>query len=80
MDKQRFLICYDYGMGGLWAFIYARSSEEILEKYPELFIAKERSQWMDEKQAANIESLESHDIDGKPFGVLRVVIEERSHK
>lgn len=79
-DKQRFLVWYDYGMGGLWAFIYARSPEEILGKYPELFIAKARPQWMDEKQMADFESLENHDIDGEPFGVLRVVIEERSHE
>ncbi|MNR52835.1 hypothetical protein D3C85_1727490 [compost metagenome] len=79
MDKQRFLVCYDYGMGGLWAFIYARSSEEILGKYPELFIATEQPGWMDENKMADIESRESHDIDGEPFGVLRVVIEERGH-
>lgn len=79
MVKQRFLVCYDYGMGGLWAFIYARFSEEVLEKYPELFIAYEKPRWLDEKQAVNIELLESHDIDGEPFGVLRVIIEERAH-
>lgn len=28
---------------------------------------------------AGIESMDSHDIDGEPFGVLRVVTEERSH-
>ncbi|WP_407709779.1 hypothetical protein ACJJV6_01655 [Arthrobacter nitrophenolicus] len=78
MDKQRFLICYDYGVGGLWAFIYARSSEEILGKYPELYVASSgRDGWMGTKWPGSNQW--SHDIEGEPFGVLRVVTEERSH-
>lgn len=35
---KRFLVCYDYGMGGLWAPIIASSAEEILAGYPELTV------------------------------------------
>lgn len=34
--KQRFLVHHDYGMGGLWWWIDARSAREILERYAEV--------------------------------------------
>ena len=39
-EKQMFLAAYDYGMGGLWLVLMARSEAEILEKYPELSIPR----------------------------------------
>jgi hypothetical protein len=39
MVKKPHLVCYDYGMGGVWAIMRAHSKDEILLKYPELTIA-----------------------------------------
>ncbi len=29
--KQRYLVCYDYGQGGVWAYIAATSPEKITD-------------------------------------------------
>ena len=36
-DKRPFLVAYDYGMGGLWGVIDARSEGEIHAKFPESY-------------------------------------------
>ena len=59
--KQRFLTVYDYGMGGCWQFIYARSKAEILEKFPDLEIVDSVPKQMDDDQLAK---MRVYDIDG----------------
>lgn len=34
--KQRFLIVHDYGMGGVWWWVHARSAREVLETFAEV--------------------------------------------
>ncbi|WP_067713524.1 hypothetical protein [Nocardia yamanashiensis] len=34
--KERFLVCHDYGMGGLWWWMQARSAREIAETFAEV--------------------------------------------
>jgi len=36
MSKQRFLVLHDYGMGGLWWWIHARSAREVLETFADV--------------------------------------------
>jgi hypothetical protein len=36
MTKKRFLAVYDYGSGGIWVSIFARSVEEIERKFRDL--------------------------------------------
>ena len=36
MSKQRYLVLHDYGMGGLWWWIHARSPREVLETFAEV--------------------------------------------
>jgi hypothetical protein len=36
--KRRFLVNYDYGMGGAWAFVLAEAEEEIVRRFPELTV------------------------------------------
>jgi hypothetical protein len=38
VSKQRYLVLYDYGMGGLWWWIHARSTREVLETFAEVEI------------------------------------------
>jgi hypothetical protein len=75
--KHPFLICYDYGTGGLWGIMLARSEAEILKQYPELLIVHERPKWMDDSLFERIMDTETHDIDGAPWGLLNAVIGDR---
>ncbi|MBO0806843.1 MAG: hypothetical protein J2P32_00875 [Actinobacteria bacterium] len=75
--KQLFLVAYDYGSGGLWGVILARSEDEIRREYPELTIVHERPRWMSEDEYARICDEEMHDIDGAPWGILNVVLADR---
>jgi hypothetical protein len=34
--KQRYLVCHDYGMGGLWWWVWARSAAEIVQTCAEV--------------------------------------------
>jgi hypothetical protein len=38
VSKQRFLVLHDYGMGGLWWWVHARSAREVLETFAEVEI------------------------------------------
>jgi len=79
-EKQRFMICYDYGMDGLWGILLARSEDEIHQTYPELAIVKEQPAWMDDADLARINAEEPEDIDEPPrtAGILRAVVADRS--
>lgn len=80
VTKHPFLVCYDYGQGGLWAFVDARSEGEIHELYPELTIIHQRPQWMSDDEFDRISTTEHHDIDGQPFGVLNVLLADRNRE
>ena len=71
MVKSRYLVCDDYGMGGVWAFITARSPDEITAKYPQLTVATERPYWMTTEDEPG-EAM-TFDIDDPPSGWLTVL-------
>lgn len=66
--KKDYLTVYDYGTGGLWTIIRARSKEEISARYPKLTIFDERPDWMTEDhEAYRIAKKNAFDIDnGEP--------------
>lgn len=77
-DKRPFLVAYDYGMGGLWGVIDARSEGEIHAKFPELSILEERPPWMTQERYEEIFHREHHDIDEEDArGLLRAVLADR---
>ena len=57
--KQRHLVCYDYGMGGLWAYIWAESEEDITRKL-DVQVKGELPTWL----AGHEPGLVTVDIDG----------------
>ena len=65
--KRPFLAVYDYGQGGLWCYISARSELEIAERYPQLKVVEETPLWLTKEHS---ETLERHDIDEAPSGWL----------
>ena len=80
-SKRTFLTVYDYGMGGIWSFITARTKDEIRAKYPELTVIDERPEWMtDEKYDELVRKIRLHiDIDEKPSGWFEAVVANREN-
>lgn len=74
--KHLYLVAYDYGTGGLWGVMRARSKAEIAGVYPELAIVGDRPQWMSQEHYARICEHE-YDIDRAPWGMLNAVLADR---
>lgn len=70
--KEDFLVVYDYGSGGVWLVIHARSRDEITEKYRDLNVFDSRPDWMTDEEYHRIErSSLSCDIDTPTDWLLR---------
>ncbi len=76
--KSPFLVAYDYGMGGLWGVMLARSADEITRTYPELGIAAEHPAWMSAEEYERLAD-DPYDIDGAPRGLLDALLADRQH-
>jgi hypothetical protein len=72
-EKKKFLVVYDTGTSGIWSVIYARSSEEILRKYPVLSVILERPGWMTDEVYNKIAEVRTFDIDDPPSGWLQLL-------
>ena len=75
-NKRPYLVLYDYGIGGLWGVMLARSEKEIARMYPELAVVHDRPRWMSADLYARICEQE-YDIDGAPWGMLNAVLSDR---
>jgi hypothetical protein len=62
-DKQRFLVVYDYGQGGVWAFVWARSAEEIHSKFRDLKVIESMPSWLTGNELALTEERMTFDVD-----------------
>ena len=51
---MKYLVCFDYGTGGVWRSIIAKSESEIRIKFPELTISKDIPSWMSEAEYSSI--------------------------
>ncbi len=61
--KQRFLVVYDYGQGGVWAFVWARSEEEIHRVFRDLIVVDSTPPWLTGNQLAITEQQMTFDVD-----------------
>jgi hypothetical protein len=68
--RNRFLVVYNYGQGGLWGHVFADSPEQITQRWPELRVAAERPAWLDREHEAKLSAREE-DIDER-LGSARV--------
>ena len=68
--KRAYLVVYDYGTGGLWAIIMARSAAEIRARFPTLKIVEDRPKWMSAVDYESICTTNCVDIDDAPSGWL----------
>lgn len=72
------LVCYDYGMGGLWGVLIAPSEDAIRATYPELLIATSLPKWMDESVLAEKREAPLWLDDEPPEGLLHALIADRN--
>jgi hypothetical protein len=75
--KRNYLVCYDYGMGGLWGIITADSIQDISELYPELTVFETRPFWMTNDQYASIAKQPKYSLLKEPVGMLLTIINDR---
>jgi len=68
--KKQYLVVYDYGTGGVWGILAARSEHEIYEKYPDLKVVETRPAWMSDADYNNVRESSSFDIDAPASGWL----------
>ncbi|HEX2031840.1 MAG TPA: hypothetical protein VHL78_10625 [Actinomycetota bacterium] len=72
MIKRTFLVVYDYGQGGVWAFVRARSSDDIRRRFPELEVVQSPPGWMTPEDEDRIRRTMTFDVDD-PSGLLEHV-------
>ena len=61
--RQRFLVVYDYGQGGVWAFIWARSADDIRQRFRDLEVVNTFPSWLAGDELARTEQTMTFDID-----------------
>ena len=77
MHKSQILVCYDYGMGGVWGVIEANDANDVIAKYPWLTVFARRPSWMSDEQYADIAATSTFDIDQPASGWLLAAARER---
>ena len=67
--KKAFLVLYDYGQGGVWAYLLADSIDEIRRKFPQLRVYERPPDWMDHAEAESLRVSMTIDNDSRehPF-------------
>lgn len=68
--KQRFLVVDDYGMGGVWAYLWAESESQIRERYPTLQVVHETPVWL-QRADAELTELDVDDDSDEWLAALR---------
>jgi hypothetical protein len=57
MSARPYLVCYDYGTGGLWWWIMASSAEDISSLYENVIVFEEPPSWWTEEHNRNVARL-----------------------
>ena len=79
LGKKKFIFFYDYGTGGLWYYIYARSKEAIERVFPEMYVFETPPKRFRERHVQVIEAnpeTRIFDIDNL-HGSLKDYVENR---
>lgn len=74
--KKAFLVVYDYGQGGVWAYVRASSAADVRRRFPELEVVESPPQWMSSAEVERIRRTMTFDAEN-PRGWLRSVVEAR---
>jgi hypothetical protein len=72
-----FLVCYDYGTGGLWGALIASSATAIAAKYPELDVSDALPSWISSEELRKYREAPLWLDDEPPQGLLRALVADR---
>jgi len=75
--KREFLVLYDYGTGGIWAFLLADTEHQVRTRFPELRIVTERPSWLTEEEERLLRERLTVDIDDLAHPFLKSLIRGR---
>jgi hypothetical protein len=81
MQKSTFLVCYDYGTGGVWFLMDAKNTDDINKLHPQFNAFIDKPEWMDdedkEEYVSSAKARGHHwDIDDEPEGWLKECLSE----
>lgn len=80
LKPGEYLVCYDYGTGGLWGVLIAVSADAIRAKYPELGVADSVPAWMDEAALATKRATPLWLDEEPPQGFRRALVADRQRE
>ena len=61
--RRAFLTLYDYGTGGVWAYIRADSADDIMAKFRDVTVYDNPPDWMTEAQRSSIEARGAYEVE-----------------
>ena len=67
----QYLVCHDYGTGGLWWWINALSSGDIIDRYRDVTVFERPPGWWREDLDKTVERRNLGDPDTPPLAALR---------
>jgi hypothetical protein len=72
-----YLVCYDYGQGGVWAMIRAESPDSINASYPELTVFESPPDWMSGDELDRIRATTTLDVTDERHPFLAALLKAR---
>ena len=45
-SRSKYLFVDDYGMGGIWVYVYAKNPADVEKKYPALKFVRDKPKWL----------------------------------
>ena len=75
---SKYLVMYDYGQGGVWAFVRADSTDQIRQEFPELTVFEQAPVWMTKEILDEIERKMTFDISKNQSGLLADIRRSRT--
>jgi hypothetical protein len=76
--SESFLVVFDYGQGGLWAYVRADSADAITRKYPELQVFRRPPDWMAPDLQEKLRATQTYELNEEPRGLLARILKDRT--
>lgn len=78
--KSKYLVLYDYGQGGVWAYLLAESADAIRREFPALRVYEEPPGWMKPEDLEKLNTSMTIDIADREHPFLVELIRLPPHQ